>query len=210
MNGSIGARRTRVQNFRIYLSKTLWTFWPLCGKHVICVVALQLLSYLQLLSFGVGSAFNVRCTCYWPYAVRSSNIISKVFADMPCNNGHRSEKTGKIWLNRTEARYCCWPFFKVRGWSGLFFAASARRRPSTKKLDMCPSFAVHGCSWRSVVCQICDVRVDISSGIRGWQKKWVFQLEPARKRNQGRREGQMSWHTRHAAGRIRTHINGNT
>ena len=68
---------------------------------------LAITSYLQLLSFGVGSAFNVRCTCYWPYAVRSSNIISKVFADMPCNNGHRSEKTGKIWLNRTEARYCC-------------------------------------------------------------------------------------------------------
>ena len=32
-NGSEGAYKTRVQNFRVYLSKMAWIFGPVCGKH---------------------------------------------------------------------------------------------------------------------------------------------------------------------------------
>ena len=33
VDGSAGAYKTRTQNFRVYLSKTAWTFGPVCGKR---------------------------------------------------------------------------------------------------------------------------------------------------------------------------------
>ena len=55
-------------------------------------------------------------------------------------------------------------FFKVRGWSGHIFAASARPRASTKKLAMLPSSVVHGGQYDT---KICDIRVDTANGISG-------------------------------------------
>ena len=87
---------------------------------------------------------------------------------MPWSHGHRlvQEKKWKKNGSFQRKRLTSIDFLKARGWSGHIIAASTRPKASTKKQAMSPSSAVHGGQLRY---QICDIRVDIASGIRGRQ-----------------------------------------
>ena len=57
VNGSPEAYKTRVQKFRVYLSKTGWTFGPLCGKRAKITASHR--NY-QVLGFSADSISGVK------------------------------------------------------------------------------------------------------------------------------------------------------
>ena len=106
----------------------------------------------------------LKMTSYWPYEVRSWSICSKRFTDMPWVTGIGSFR--KRILKRlipTETPDCWLLFWSPVVGLDVISPLSPVLGPRRKSGYV----TLFRCSWRSVWYQICDIRVDTASGIRG-------------------------------------------